>query len=177
MRLFNFKNHILKKLVKYIEIFTCLPGYIASGLILPLIIATCYEVFARYVLGNPTIWAYEFGYLLMGFHFLLGGALTLKKQEHIRIDIFYNRLSDKQKSLIDLFFYIFFIIPCLSILSFRLFQHTGNSFLSGENTGQSAWNPPIWPMHFIMFLSFFILFLQSLAECIKSIILFRGKEK
>ena len=93
---------MLKNLIKYIEIFTSFPGYVASGLIIPLTLATCYEVFARYVLGNPTIWAYEFGYLLMGFHFLLGGALTLKKQEHIRIDIFYNRLSDKKKSIIDL---------------------------------------------------------------------------
>jgi len=95
----------LNKFIRYTEIITCFPGYIASGLIIPLIVATCYEVFARYVLNNPTIWAYEFGYLLMGFHFLLGGALTLKKQEHIRIDIFYNRLSNKKKAVIDLFFY------------------------------------------------------------------------
>ena len=161
---------MLKNLIKYIEIFTSFPGYVASGLIIPLTLATCYEVFARYVLGNPTIWAYEFGYLLMGFHFLFHGALTLKQQEHIRIDIFYNRLSDKKKSIIDLIFYIIFIIPCLSVLSFKLFQHTGNSFQSGESTGNSAWNPPLWPMHFVMFVSFFILFLQSLAECFKSLL-------
>ena len=39
-----------------------------------------------------------------------GLILTLKKQEHIRIDIFYNRLSDKKKSIIDLIFYIIFIM-------------------------------------------------------------------
>jgi len=171
------QRNFLNKLIRYTEIITCLPGYIASGFIIPLILATCYEVFARYVLNNPTIWAYEFGYLLMGFHFLLGGALTLKKQEHIRIDIFYNRLSDKKKSIIDLIFYVVFIIPCLSVLSFKLYQHTQYSFLSGESTGHSAWNPPIWPMHFIMFLSFFILFLQSLAECFKSILILKGRNK
>ena len=115
-----------------------MPGYIASGLVIPLILATCYEVFARYLFNSPTIWAYEFGYLLMGFHFLLGGALTLKKKSHIRIDIFYNKMSTRNKSMVDLTFYLFLIIPCLSVLSLKLFGHAQNSFLSNETTGNSA---------------------------------------
>jgi len=119
---------MIHKLIKYLELLTCIPGYMASGLIVPLVVATCYEVFSRYVLGNSTIWAYEFGYLLMGFHFLLGGALTLKKQSHIRIDIFYNKMKQKTQSIVDLTLYVFLIIPCLSILSLRLLQHAQNSF-------------------------------------------------
>ena len=168
---------MIHKLIKYLELLTCIPGYIASGLIVPLVVATCYEVFSRYVLGNSTIWAYEFGYLLMGFHFLLGGALTLKKQSHIRIDIFYNKMKQKTQSIVDLTLYVFFIIPCLSILSLRLLQHAQNSFLSGETTGQSAWNPLIWPMHSIIFISFFILFLQVVAECLKAIISIKENKK
>ena len=132
------------------------------------------SVFARYLFGKPTIWAYEFGYLVMGFHFLLGGALTLQKQDHIRIDIFYNKLSTRKKSIVDFSLYLIFIVPCLSVLSFKLFQHTQNSFLSNETTGSSAWNPPIWPMHLIIFISFTILFLQVVSECIKSIILIKN---
>ena len=158
----------IKKIIFYIEKFTCMPGYLAAGLIIPLVLATCYEVFARYIFGNPTIWAYEVGYLLMGFHFLLGGALTLKKNEHIRIDIFYNQLKKKNKAKIDLSLYLIFIIPCLFLLSIRLIDHTTNSFINNETTGNSAWNPPIWPLHAIITLSFIILFLQVIAECLKS---------
>jgi len=164
----------LKKIIKYLELVTTYPGYLASGFIIPLTLAICYEVFARYLFGKPTIWAYEFGYLVMGFHFLLGGALTLQKQDHIRIDIFYNKLSTRKKSIVDFSLYLIFIVPCLSVLSFKLFQHTQNSFLSNETTGSSAWNPPIWPMHLIMFISFTILFLQVVSECIKSIILIKN---
>ena len=167
----------MKNFIKYLEIITCVPGYIASSLIIPLIFATCYEVFARYLFNSPTIWAYEFGYLLMGFHFLLGGALTLKKKSHIRIDIFYNKMSDRNKGIVDLVFYLFLILPCLSVLSYKLLGHTQNSFLSNETTGHSAWNPKIWPMHFVIFLSFFILFLQVLVECIKSIILIKENKE
>ena len=168
----------MKKIIKYLELFTCVPGYLASGLIIPLTIAICYEVFSRYLFNNPTIWAYEFGYLLMGFHFLLGGALTLKKKSHIRIDLFYNKMTIKNKAIIDLTFYLFLIIPCLSVLSFLMLNHTINSFLSNETTGNSAWSPLIWPMHFVIFFSFFILFLQVVAECLKCIIsINNGREK
>ena len=63
-------------------------GVFGACLIVPLVLATCYEVFARYLFGAPTIWAYEVGYTLTGAHFLLGMAFTLKYGEHIRIDIF-----------------------------------------------------------------------------------------
>ena len=158
----------LNKTIHFLENISCTPGYFAAGLIIPLVLATCYEVFARYVFGNPTIWAYEVGYLLMGFHFLLGGALTLKRQEHIRIDIFYNKLNDKNKAKIDLSLYLIFIVPCLFLLSIRLMDHTTNSFLNNETTGNSAWNPPIWPLHAIITISFIILFIQVIAECLKS---------
>ena len=73
---------------------------------------------------------------------------------------------------------MFLIIPCLSVLSLRLLGHAQSSFLSGETTGQSAWNPLIWPMHFVIFVSFFILFLQVVAECLKAIISIKeNKEK
>ena len=50
----------------------------ASFAIVPLVLATCYEVLARYLFGAPTIWAYEIGYTLTGSHFLLGMAYTLR---------------------------------------------------------------------------------------------------
>jgi len=165
-----------KTIINLLEKITCMPGYFASGLIIPLVLATCYEVFARYVFGNPTIWAYEVGYLLMGFHFLLGGALTLKKGEHIRIDIFYNKLKKSNKAKIDLSLYIIFIIPCLFLLSIKLINHTTNSFFSNETTGHSAWNPPIWPLHAIIAISFTILFLQVISECLKSYANLKEKE-
>ena len=53
-------------------------GSFGACLIVPLVLATCWEVFARYMFGAPTIWAYEIGYMLTGSHFLLGMAFTLR---------------------------------------------------------------------------------------------------
>jgi len=49
------------------------------------------------------------------------------------------------------------------------------SFLSGETTGQSAWNPPIWPFRMVIVASFAVLAAQMLAECLKCVMAIRGR--
>ena len=60
---------------------------------MPLILATVYDVGARYLFNAPTQWAYEVGYMMMGAHALLGMAYTLREGGHIRIDAFSQTFS------------------------------------------------------------------------------------
>ena len=68
-------------------------GKITAWLVVPLILATVYDVAARYLFNAPTQWAYEVGYMMMGAHALLGMAYTLREGGHIRIDAFTQRFS------------------------------------------------------------------------------------
>lgn len=149
-------------------------GYAAALIIIPLTLATCYEVFVRHVYGAPTIWAFELGYILMGVHFLLGGALALQHQAHVRIDLVYAQLSLRKRALIDLTLYVGLVLPCLVLLLNRLWTFAIEAFISGERTGNSAWNPEIWPFRFIIAASFIVLLLQIVAECLKAIQVLRG---
>ncbi len=151
-------------------------GGLAALIVIPLVLATCYEVFARYVLGSPTIWAFELGYILMGLHFLLGGAITLKRQEHVRIDLIYARLSRPRQALIDLVLYGLIVLPALVLIFLRLADYATEAFLSGETTGQSAWNPQIWPLRAIIAASFLLLTLQVVAEILKCVAILRGRD-
>jgi TRAP-type mannitol/chloroaromatic compound transport system permease small subunit len=151
-------------------------GGLAALVIIPLVLATCYEVFARYVFGAPTIWAFELGYILTGIHFLLGGAITLKRQGHVRIDLIYDQLSVKKRALIDIVLYVGLVLPALSLIFLRLTDYATESYFSGESTGQSAWNPPIWPFRAIIAASFLLLTLQVVAEILKCLRKLRGAE-
>lgn len=162
------------QIVRLIDALTETIGGVAALLVVPLVLATCYEVFARYVLGAPTIWAFELGYTLMGVHFLLGGALTLKRQGHVRIDLIYGQLSARGRAIIDLTLYVALVLPALVLLCLRLYEHAAGAYLSGERTGQSAWNPPIWPLRAIIVISFALLTLQVVAECLRAIAAIRG---
>lgn len=155
-------------LVRVIERITGSIGIMASFAIVPLVVATCYEVFSRYVLDAPTVWAYEIGYILTGSHFLLGLAYTLAVGAHIRIDIFSGKFSPRTRAVIDLAAYAV-ILPLLVWLSYALFQHLATGYLRSERSGQSAMNLPVWPFRIVFFTAFTLLALQVLAEVIKSV--------
>ena len=142
-------------------------GVFGACLIVPLVLATCYEVFARYLFGAPTIWAYEIGYTLTGAHFLLGMAFTLKYGEHIRIDIFSGKFTPRTRAVIDLLGYAI-VLPLTAWITLYLFFYLRAGYVSNEKSGQSALNLPVWPLRVIFCLAFLLLALQVIAEVAKS---------
>ena len=143
----------MSQIVRWIERLSDMTGSVIAWVVFPLILATCYEVFSRYVLNAPTIWAFELGYMAMGVHGLIGAAYTLRARAHIRIDVLYGRYP----------------------LCLGLWEYWVEAYVAGELSGQSAWNPPIWPFRLSFFLGFAFLLLQGVAELIKAIQAFAGQ--
>jgi len=168
---------VLAKLERFLDWASGASGAVAAWLIIPLIVASCYEVFARYVLGEPTLWAFEVGYMVMGTHFLIGLAYTLREKQHVRVDLFYRLASAKKKALIDAFTYLVIVAP-LSLWLFVAFaQKVAAAYESGERTGMSAFNPVIWPFRAVMCAAFVLLFLQAIAESIRCYRVLTGAER
>lgn len=155
-------------LIRPIEKLVTAVGIFAALLLVPLVLATCWEVYARYVLGDPTIWAFEIGYMLTGSHFLLGLAYTLRQDLHIRIDIFAGMISPKLRASIDALAYAV-VLPLLVWLAWMLVQYLIIGYTRDERTGQSALNAPVWPFRLVFAISFALFSLQVFAELLKSI--------
>lgn len=158
----------MNALTKSIERVTGGVGIVAALVLVPLVLATCYEVFARYAMGAPTIWAYEVGFLLTGSHFLLGMAYTLREGAHIRIDVFSGKFSERTRSVIDLVGYTV-MLPLLIWLSYQMYHYLVDGYSSGETSGQSALNLPVWPFRVVFLVAFTLFALQVLAEVLKSV--------
>ena len=159
-------------LIRNIERVTSNVGILAAFAIVPLVLATSYEVFARYAMGAPTAWAYEIGYMLTGSHFLLAMAFTLQANEHIRIDIFSGKFAPRTRAIIDLLGYCV-TLPLMLWLAYALFQHLATGYLRNEHSGQSSLNLPVWPFRIVFLVSFSLLALQIFAEVIKTARKFR----
>jgi TRAP-type mannitol/chloroaromatic compound transport system permease small subunit len=157
----------LIRLARLLDAVSGTSGAIAAWLVVPLIVASCYEVFSRYVLGQPTLWAFEVGYMVMGTHFLIGLAYTLREGEHVRVDFFYAHVSAKKRALIDAFTYAALVLPLAGWLSLALWQKVLSAYASHERSGMSAFNPVIWPFRLVMCTAFALLFLQALAELLR----------
>ena len=162
-------------LLRLIERISGISGSVTAWLVVPLIAATVYDVGARYLFALPTQWAYEVGYMMMGTHALLGMAYTLREGGHIRIDAISQRFSQTAKAIIDLVGYVVFLLPCLLWITWSLWNYWTRALATNELSGQSAWNPAIWPFKLVFFVAFVLLVLQILAEVIKAILYLRGQ--
>jgi TRAP-type mannitol/chloroaromatic compound transport system permease small subunit len=165
----------MRAVLRLIERLSGATGRLTAWLVVPLILATVYDVVARYAFNAPTQWAYEVGYMMMGAHALLGMAFTLREGGHIRIDAFSQRFSQTAKAVIDLVGYLVFVLPCLCWVTWSLWAYWIKAYRTEELSGQSAWNPVIWPFKLVFFIAFVLLVLQIAAEIIKAVLFLTGK--
>jgi TRAP-type mannitol/chloroaromatic compound transport system permease small subunit len=152
-------------------------GRVFCWLILPLVFALTYEVFARYVFHAPTIWAYDVAYMLYGTHFMLGAAYTLYKGGHIRTDLFYQSWSLRTRGIIDATLYLLFFFPGIALFFWMGLQEALHSWEIREVSDASPWRPILYPFKAVIPIALILLMIQGVSEFLKSAYAaFRGRE-
>ena len=76
--------------------------------------------------------------------------------------------ADHARAAIDCMVYICFLLPVTCWISWQLGHVAIEAFVVGETTGESAWNPIIWPLRIFVTIGFSFFTLQVLAEAIRS---------
>ncbi|MBL6927778.1 MAG: TRAP transporter small permease subunit [Rhodospirillales bacterium] len=151
-------------------------GFLGAGLIVILIAAMDYEVLMRYAFGAPTYWAYEVGYMLMGTSFLFTIAFAIITRSHVRVDFLYGKYSIKGRATVDFIGYAFFLLPMIAWTAYGLWNFMAQAYGVGETSGQSAWNPVIWPFRVSFGIGFSLFALQIVAEIFKCLLILTGHE-
>ncbi|MEQ1770567.1 MAG: TRAP transporter small permease subunit [Devosia sp.] len=112
---------------------------------------------------NEAVW-FMFAGMVM-----LGGAWTLKMNEHVRVDLFYGAVSERTRSWIDLLGGLFFLLPlCLLLIHFT-WGWAWSSLAAGEASANAGGLPP-WPAKMALPIGFGLLALQGVSEIIKCIL-------
>jgi len=158
----------MQALIDTIERITRLFGMIAAWLIVPLAGSMMWEVISRYAFSRPTIWAYEIAYVQMGALFVLGIALTTQAKAHVRVDLLYDNFSTRWKAAADLVGFLL-LAPMILWLCYGLWGYLEDGWISGERSGESIWNPVVWPARLSFFVGFILFALQIVAEVLKSL--------
>ena len=156
------------RIVFLIDKLSLVVGASAATLVLPLGLIMTYEALARFLLNLPTFWAYELSYMITGAHFALGIALVTRNSEHIRIDFLYSRMPELCREVVDFIVLFFCMTPLMIWTSVELVAHAWNTWLINEVSGESGWNPVIWPVKTAIAIGFSVFAIQLMAEVIKT---------
>ncbi|AKJ30900.1 sugar transporter [Caldimonas brevitalea] len=100
---------------------------------------------------------------------MCGAAQVLRLNEHVRVDVFYGRLSGRAKVWVDLFGLVFFLVPVMVVMLIYSVPMFIQFFNSGEMSG-NAGGLIRWPAVLTLPLGFGLVLLQGSAEIIKRVL-------
>lgn len=151
-------------------------GHAFAWCIVILTLGTSYEVFVRYVLNDPTSWAFDMSYILYGGLFLMSGAYALSRGAHVRGDVFYRLMPKRVQGSIELVLYVFFFYPGVIALMYSGWTYAMDSMRISEVSVNSPIGVPIWQLKMIIPAAGALLALQGFAEMLRCMICIRTGE-
>ena len=122
----------------------------------------------RYIFNNSSNAWLEIQWYLFGAIFLLASAYTLKRNEHVRIDVVVGRFSKRTQVWIDVFGFIFFLLPATLLILYFSIPFAYES-IRNQEVSSNAGGLIIWPAKTLIPVGFFLLTLQGISELIKRI--------
>ncbi|KGF69037.1 sugar transporter [Hoeflea sp. BAL378] len=115
----------------------------------------------------------EVQWYLFGAVFMLAAGYTLRKNEHVRIDVLAGSLSKRSRDWIDLIGHFVFLLPFCLMMTYLAWPFFWRSFKSGEMSS-NAGGLIIWPAKAVVLAGFLLLTAQAVSEIIKRIAIIRG---
>ena len=148
-------------------------GKLFSWILLPMIVLTSFEVFSRYVLNHPTVWAWELIIQIWGLMLMACGGYCYWKGGLVRVDLLYNKFPVKVRYGINIATAILVLI-CMGLV----FIYGMNIFLLSFRLNErisSVWGSPMWTIRFWVPLGAALMFIQAISELIKNVAAMAGK--
>ncbi len=105
--------------------------------------------------------------------FLLGAGYALKHEEHVRVDIFYSKMSWKTQAWVDLLGAIFFLMQTAILIAWLGIPMVRNSIHINEMSSDAG-GLLRWPVKIMIPIGFAMLAVQGVAEIIKKIAVIQG---
>jgi TRAP-type mannitol/chloroaromatic compound transport system permease small subunit len=149
-------------------------GYICNFLVLAACIVSAGNAMIRYAFDYSSNGWLELQWYMFAVLVMFGASYTFKRNEHVRVEIFYLFLTERGQLWLDLIGTLFFLIPSCLLLSYLSWPFFHQAYEVGEMSG-NAGGLIRWPIKFVIPSGFVMLALQGVSEVIKRIAALQGQ--
>jgi len=167
---------MMNRFIYAVDLLSRTVGHAFAWCLMILTFGTSYEVFVRYVLNEPTSWAFDFSYLMYGAMFYMAGAYTLSRGGHVRADMFYRLWRPRTQATVELVLYVLFFFPGVLALVIAGWAYGYDSMRIFESSVNSPAGVPIWPLKMLIPFGAGLLALQGFADVLRCIICMQNTE-
>ena len=143
-------------------------GVFCNWLVLAACIVSGGNAMVRYAYDMSSNAWLEVQWYMFAVIVMFGASYTMKRNEHVRVDILYMTLSRRGQLWVDILGTLVFLLPTCAILawlSWPFFMQSFNVFEGSSNAGGLL----RWPIKFVLPLGFALVALQGLSELIKRV--------
>ncbi len=166
----------MTRILHFIDSLSAWFGKAFAWCIVILTFSTCYEVFVRYVLNAPTVWAFDMSVQMYGALFMMCGAYTLSQGAHVRGDVLYRLLPKKTQAKIDFVLYILFLMPGAVALIYYGYGFAADSWFYKEVSWSSPARIQIYYFKTLIPIAGVLVLFQGIAEAVRCLICIKTGE-
>jgi TRAP-type mannitol/chloroaromatic compound transport system permease small subunit len=149
-------------------------GYVCNLLVLLATLVSAINAMVRYAFGYSSNGWLELQWYMFALLVMFGASYTFKRNEHVRVEIFYLYLSERGQLWLDLIGTLFFLIPSCLLLSYLSWPFFMQAYSVGEMSS-NAGGLVRWPIKLAVPAGFVMLALQGVSEVIKRIGALQGE--
>jgi len=164
------------RIASAIDAVSRVTGNAVAWLTLAMVLATTIIVVLRYAFEFGVIWLQESLTWMHGAVFMLGAASTLQRDEHVRVDIFYRRMSERGRALVDVAGVLVFVLPLCGWIAWESWEYVLNSWRIREVSVNAGGLPyPFTPLaKTLLIVMPALVALQSVSLLLRSLLRWRG---
>jgi TRAP-type mannitol/chloroaromatic compound transport system permease small subunit len=164
----------LLSLSKYIDAINEKIGLAVSWALLLAVLICSGNAIIRYAFNMSSNAWLEIQWYLFGAIFLLASSYTLRRNEHVRIDVIVGKLSKRTQVWIDLFGFLLFLLPATLLILYFAVPFAMES-IRNQEVSSNAGGLIVWPAKALIPIGFLMLTMQGISELIKRAGFLMGK--
>lgn len=145
-----------------------------AWLTLGMVIVTFVIVVLRYAFNTGWIAMQESVIYMHATVFMLGAAVALKDNAHVRVDIFYQNMSAKRKALVDLTGTLIFLLPVAMFILWTSWDYVATSWELKESSPEAGGIPWLYILKTVIPAMAILITIQAIANMLGNILTLSG---
>jgi len=151
-------------------------GSTISWFTIAMVVFTFLIVVLRYMFNLGWIAMQESVTYLHAMVFMLGAAYTLKHEGHVRVDIFYQKASLKNRAWVDLLGTVFLLIPMMMFILYSCWDYVMDSWMLLEDSPETGGLPAVFILKSAIILLPVLMIIQGVSLVIRNALYLMGAE-
>ncbi len=149
-------------------------GRTLSWLTLLMVLMTGAVVLLRYAFGIGATAMQELVLYAHALVFMGAAAWSMQRDAHVRVDIFFRRMTARRQALVDLTGGLLFLLPVCLFLAWNCWDYVAVSWARNERSADAGGLPWVYLQKSIILLLVGTLLLQAIAQIIKTLCVLTG---